>query len=256
MEGDWPAIALALTLSAVGVMAVTAGIVGFWGRHLGPSLQARLPRHRRSRPAARVPRQCADPHVLAALAAIGLALALRASLRDHKNTEPGEQNHDQTHHDDRPASPWRRTQRASRPAPPPRWLPSPPARRARSPTTRARPSPRWPTRPASPPAPSRWSDTCRWSIPARSTSAFPPASRPGTPSKAPATTTGRIPNIQLVGTMFNLTTSIMAPCDLGLTSVADAQGTGRRSPDRVGVHLVDHHLVLHHGRARQRRHEL
>ncbi len=28
------------------------------------------------------------------------------------------------------------------------------------------------------------------------------------------------PNIQLVGTMFNLTTSIMAPCDLGLTDVA------------------------------------
>lgn len=28
------------------------------------------------------------------------------------------------------------------------------------------------------------------------------------------------PNIQLVGTMFNLTTGIMAPCDLGLTDVA------------------------------------
>ena len=29
------------------------------------------------------------------------------------------------------------------------------------------------------------------------------------------------PNIQLVGTMFNLTTGIMAPCDLGLTTVAE-----------------------------------
>ncbi len=29
------------------------------------------------------------------------------------------------------------------------------------------------------------------------------------------------PNLQLVGTMFNLTTGIMAPCDLGLTSVAE-----------------------------------
>lgn len=32
------------------------------------------------------------------------------------------------------------------------------------------------------------------------------------------------PNIRLVGTMFPLVTSIMAPCDLGLTSVADLEG--------------------------------
>ena len=32
------------------------------------------------------------------------------------------------------------------------------------------------------------------------------------------------PNIRLVGTMFPLVTSIMAPCDLGLTSVADLKG--------------------------------
>jgi TRAP transporter TAXI family solute receptor len=32
------------------------------------------------------------------------------------------------------------------------------------------------------------------------------------------------PNVRLVGTMFPLTTSIMAPCDLGLKSVADLEG--------------------------------
>ena len=39
MEGDWPDIALALGLASIGVMAVTAGIVGFWGRRLGPALR-------------------------------------------------------------------------------------------------------------------------------------------------------------------------------------------------------------------------
>ena len=39
MQGDWLAIALALGLSGVGVMAITAGIVGFWGRRLGPALR-------------------------------------------------------------------------------------------------------------------------------------------------------------------------------------------------------------------------
>ncbi|GGE45436.1 TAXI family TRAP transporter solute-binding subunit [Actibacterium pelagium] len=32
------------------------------------------------------------------------------------------------------------------------------------------------------------------------------------------------PNVRLVGTMFNLTTGIMAPCDLGLSSVSDLAG--------------------------------
>ncbi len=77
MEGDGPGIALALALSGVGVMAVTAGIVGFWGRRLGPALRLAFV----------VSGSLALPlgflgsslilHILAALAAVGLALALR-----------------------------------------------------------------------------------------------------------------------------------------------------------------------------------
>lgn len=39
MKDSWAQIALALALSGIGIMAVTAGIVGFWGRHLGPALR-------------------------------------------------------------------------------------------------------------------------------------------------------------------------------------------------------------------------
>lgn len=87
MDGTWPAIALALVLSSIGVMAVTAGIVGFWSRHLGPALRL----------AFIVSGGLAFPlgflgssdylHIAAALAAVGLALALR--FNSTKNMEIG-----------------------------------------------------------------------------------------------------------------------------------------------------------------------
>ncbi|WP_238368689.1 TRAP transporter permease [Mesobacterium pallidum] len=38
-NGSWGQIAFALVLSGIGILAVTAGIVGFWGRRLGPALR-------------------------------------------------------------------------------------------------------------------------------------------------------------------------------------------------------------------------
>jgi TRAP transporter 4TM/12TM fusion protein len=39
-QGSWLAAGLAFGLSAIGILAVTAGIVGFWGRRLGPANRA------------------------------------------------------------------------------------------------------------------------------------------------------------------------------------------------------------------------
>ncbi|HCQ64796.1 MAG TPA: C4-dicarboxylate ABC transporter permease [Rhodobacteraceae bacterium] len=86
MQGDWPAIALALGLSGVGVMAITAGIVGFWGRRLGPALRLAFV----------VSGSLALPlgflgdarilNILAALAAVGLSLTLRKSATTETKT--------------------------------------------------------------------------------------------------------------------------------------------------------------------------
>ncbi len=76
MEGSWGAVALTFALSAVGVLAVTAGIVGFWGRTLGAALRlAFTALGVLTLPLGFLPAAEAL-HIPAALAAVGLALVM------------------------------------------------------------------------------------------------------------------------------------------------------------------------------------
>ena len=87
MQGSWIDIALNLGLAIIGVIAVTAGIVGYWSRGLGPMLRiaftilgfAALPLG--FLPAA----FSIQLHIIAAIAAILLAVGLRFQGTHQKN---------------------------------------------------------------------------------------------------------------------------------------------------------------------------
>ena len=89
MDGSWPTIALVFVLAGVGIMAVTAGIVGFWSRRLGPALRLAFV----ASGALALPLgflgEARIVNILAGLAAVALALALRAGVFNTRTTETG-----------------------------------------------------------------------------------------------------------------------------------------------------------------------
>ncbi|MBT8476678.1 MAG: TRAP transporter fused permease subunit, partial [Alphaproteobacteria bacterium] len=89
MDTGWGSIALNAGLAAVGIMAVTAGIVGFWGRRLGALLRIALTLlGGLALPLGFVP-EAELLHIPAALAAIALAVALRLRAPASSSSEPG-----------------------------------------------------------------------------------------------------------------------------------------------------------------------
>ena len=89
MDGSWPTIALVFVLAGVGIMAVTAGIVGFWSRPLGPALRLGF----LASGALALPLgflgEARIVNILAGLAAVALALALRAGVFNTRTKETG-----------------------------------------------------------------------------------------------------------------------------------------------------------------------
>ncbi|MCB1359228.1 MAG: TRAP transporter fused permease subunit [Maritimibacter sp.] len=89
MDGSWPAVALVFVLAGVGIMAVTAGIVGFWSRRLGPALRLAFV----ASGALALPLgflgEARIVNILAAVVAVALALALRTGLLNVTTEETG-----------------------------------------------------------------------------------------------------------------------------------------------------------------------
>jgi TRAP transporter 4TM/12TM fusion protein len=100
MKGTWPDIALTFALSAIGIVVITAGIVGFFGRRLGPITRTGLVAlGALCLPLGFIPAG-AVVHVPAALAAVGLAVtlgrgkagrAVAAGLHQAGGTTPGQE---------------------------------------------------------------------------------------------------------------------------------------------------------------------
>ena len=89
MDTGWGSIALNAGLAAVGIIAVTAGIVGFWGRRLGALLRIALTLlGGLALPLGFLP-EAELLHIPAALAAIALAVALRLRAPAPSSSEPG-----------------------------------------------------------------------------------------------------------------------------------------------------------------------
>ncbi len=89
MDGTWGEIILNTALTGVGIMAVTAGVVGFWGRRLGPPLRlSYLAAGALALPLGFLP--AGDiVHIPAALAAVALAVAMWVRMRNQSEMQQG-----------------------------------------------------------------------------------------------------------------------------------------------------------------------
>ncbi|WP_412557658.1 TRAP transporter permease [Thalassospira sp. MIT1370] len=87
MQGSWIDIALNLGLAIIGVIAVTAGIVGYWSRGLGPMLRIAFTiLGFAALPLGFLPAAFSNQlHIIAAIAAILLAVGLRFQGTHQKN---------------------------------------------------------------------------------------------------------------------------------------------------------------------------
>ena len=91
MQGDWIDIAVNLGLAIVGVIAITAGIVGYWSRGLGPVLRVGFTTLGfLTLPLGFLPDAFnLELHVIAAIAAIFLAVGLRIQGAQKNELKPG-----------------------------------------------------------------------------------------------------------------------------------------------------------------------
>lgn len=91
MQGDWIHIALNIGLAVIGVIAVTAGIVGYWSRGLGPVLRLAFTLLGfAALPLGFLPSAFSlELHLVAAVAAIVLAVGLRIQGTQKNELKPG-----------------------------------------------------------------------------------------------------------------------------------------------------------------------
>lgn len=91
MQGDWIQIALNIGLAVIGVIAVTAGIVGYWSRGLGPVLRLAFTLLGfAALPLGFLPSAFSlELHLVAAVAAIVLAAGLRIQGTQKNELKPG-----------------------------------------------------------------------------------------------------------------------------------------------------------------------
>lgn len=91
MQGDWIHIALNIGLAVIGVIAVTAGIVGYWSRGLGPVLRLAFALLGfAALPLGFLPSAFSlELHLVAAVAAILLAVGLRIQGTQKNELKPG-----------------------------------------------------------------------------------------------------------------------------------------------------------------------
>ncbi len=91
MQGDWIQIALNIGLAVIGVIAVTAGIVGYWSRGLGPVLRLAFTLLGfAALPLGFLPSAFSlELHLVAAVSAIVLAVGLRIQGTQKNELKPG-----------------------------------------------------------------------------------------------------------------------------------------------------------------------
>jgi len=89
MDGSWVEIAKSTLMTGIGIMAVTAGVVGFWGGRLGPLMRLGFLASGLSALPLGFLNAGDVLHIGAAFAAIALAVAMRLTTNQPKESKPG-----------------------------------------------------------------------------------------------------------------------------------------------------------------------